>query len=124
MSLIINFASLALLLCAISLAWPIAFDQPDNAALLSIKHNVAYHFTEARTGTAGLKPLKCGAQPTGTVEAIQRETREILGKALGMDGRLKRANAVAIQEKMKLAWNVDGEARMEVERLLEKYFPN
>ncbi|KIJ46021.1 glycosyltransferase family 1 protein, partial [Sphaerobolus stellatus SS14] len=100
------------------IAWPMAADQPDNAALLSITHNAAYQLTEARTGSAGLKALKRGVQPTGTVEALQRETREILEKARGIDGKLKRQNAEALKNKMRAAWSENGEAVTELKRLL------
>ncbi|KIJ46277.1 glycosyltransferase family 1 protein [Sphaerobolus stellatus SS14] len=104
------------------LAWPISGDQPDNAALLSITLNAGYQLTEARTGTSGLRKLKRGVQPTGTVEAIQRETREILEKARGKDGELKRMNAATIKNKMKAALEEDGEAITELNRLLAKVF--
>ncbi|KIJ46276.1 glycosyltransferase family 1 protein [Sphaerobolus stellatus SS14] len=103
-------------------AWPICADQPYNAAILSLRLNVGYQLTEARTGEAGLKALKRGAQPTGTVEALQRETREILEKARGVDGKLKRQNAQDLQSQMKAAWNEHGEAVTELKRLLENKF--
>ena len=106
------------------LAWPLFADQPDNAALLSLKLDVAYQLIEARTGEPGLKFLKRGVQPTGTVEALRHETREILQKARGEDGKLKRKNAKDIQKKMKAAWNDNGEATTELRRLLEKQFPS
>ncbi|KIJ36596.1 glycosyltransferase family 1 protein, partial [Sphaerobolus stellatus SS14] len=101
------------------IAWLILGDQPDNAALLSIKLCVAYQLTEARTGDAGLKALKRGVQPTGTIQALEREAREILEKARGPDGKIKRCNAQVIKEKMKAAWEENGEALTEIRRLLE-----
>ncbi|KIJ46267.1 glycosyltransferase family 1 protein [Sphaerobolus stellatus SS14] len=106
------------------LAWPISGDQADNAALVSITLNAGYQLTEARTGSSGLRGLKRGVRPTGTVEAIQRETREILEKARGKDGGFKRANAVAIKNKIKTALKDDGEAITELNRLLVKVFPS
>ncbi|KIJ46325.1 glycosyltransferase family 1 protein, partial [Sphaerobolus stellatus SS14] len=103
-------------------AWPLFADQPYNAAILSLRLNVGYQLTEARTGEAGLKGLKRGVQPTGTVEALQRETREILEKAHGADGKLKRQNARNIQVQLRAAWNDDGEAVTELKRLLKDIF--
>ncbi|KIJ28937.1 glycosyltransferase family 1 protein [Sphaerobolus stellatus SS14] len=106
------------------IAWPILGDQPDNAALLSLKLNVAYQLTEARTGEAGLKALKRGVQPTGTIQAVEREAREVLEKARSVDGEIKRKNAHAIKDRMKEAWEENGEALTELRRLLEKEFPS
>ncbi|KIJ51726.1 glycosyltransferase family 1 protein, partial [Sphaerobolus stellatus SS14] len=106
------------------IAWPIMFDQPFNAALISIALNVGYQLTEARTGDAGLKALKRGVQPTGTVDAIQLEIREILRNSRGTDGKSKRKNVEAIKDKMKAAWKEDGEASTGLKRLLEKEFPS
>ncbi|KIJ46331.1 glycosyltransferase family 1 protein [Sphaerobolus stellatus SS14] len=102
------------------IAWPIVADQPDNAALISITLNVGYQLTEARTGDAGLRPMKRGVKPTGTVDAIQREIREILQRARGEDGKIKRTNAEVISNKMKEDWEENGEAGTGLKRLLEK----
>ncbi|KIJ28143.1 glycosyltransferase family 1 protein [Sphaerobolus stellatus SS14] len=83
------------------ITWPIVADQPDNAALISITLDVGYQLTEARTGDAGLRPMKRGVKPTGTVDAIQREIWEILQRARGEDGKIKRTNAEVISNKMK-----------------------
>ncbi|KIJ31033.1 glycosyltransferase family 1 protein [Sphaerobolus stellatus SS14] len=95
------------------IAWPIMFDQPFNAALISIALNVGYQLTEARTGDVGLKALKRGVQPTGTVDAIQLEIREILRNSREADGKLKRKNAEVIKDKMKAAWKEGGEAMLD-----------
>ncbi|KIJ28135.1 glycosyltransferase family 1 protein [Sphaerobolus stellatus SS14] len=105
------------------IAWPIYADQAESAALISVTLNVAYQLTEARTGDTGLKVLKRGVKPTGTVDALQREAREIIDKSRGSDGKLKRKNAEDIKKKMKLAWEEHGEAVTELRRFLNKEFP-
>ncbi|KIJ46278.1 glycosyltransferase family 1 protein [Sphaerobolus stellatus SS14] len=105
------------------LAWPLFADQPYNAAILSLRLNVGYQLMEARTGTAGLKALKRGIQPTGTDEALRRETLEIIEKMRTADGKLKRQNAQNLQAQMKAAWDEDGEAVTELKRLLENNIP-
>ncbi|KIJ28432.1 glycosyltransferase family 1 protein [Sphaerobolus stellatus SS14] len=105
------------------IAWPLAGDQPDNAARLSVILDVAYQVIEARTGEAGLKSLKRGAQPSGTVEALTREARQILKKAQGPDGAQKRKNAQAISSNLKRAWEVDGDAYNDLKQFLGKEFP-
>ncbi|KIJ46333.1 glycosyltransferase family 1 protein, partial [Sphaerobolus stellatus SS14] len=104
------------------IGWPITADQPYNAALISITLNIGYQLTEARTGDAGLRALKSGVQPAGTVEALLREIRYILEKARGEDGKLKRQNAHTIKIKMKAAWDDQGEAAVELRKLLSKVF--
>ncbi|GJJ06839.1 hypothetical protein Clacol_001035 [Clathrus columnatus] len=94
------------------IAWPLSADQPVNAAYTSSILNIAYELFETRI-RSGLRPLYRGIEPQGTLEAIETEIRNVLQQAWGCDGARKRENILKLKEKLNIAWNEDGEARIE-----------
>jgi len=112
------------------ICWPIHSDQPFNAAQLSVNLNVAYELLEVRSGPNGYLPMRrffdsqasgtgrernqpvSGSeghlQLTGTLDAVKHEFREVLEKARGEDGKVKRRNALKIREQMRTGW-IEGE---------------
>ena len=65
---------------------------------------------EVRSGH-GLKPLyRTGKAPTGTIEAVKAEVKDVLTKAFGEDGQAKRANSLKLKGEMEKAWTEDGPA--------------
>ena len=64
--------------------------------------------------------MKRGVKPEGTVEAVEAEARWVLEDAWGPNGKLKRANAVEIKNKMREAWEEGGEAVRDLKAFLDK----
>ena len=93
-------------------------DQPAHAAYLTITLDVAYELIQVRTGESGLKPLYRGVQPTGTLDAIVSEARAVLQSARGDEGKRKRRNAEVMRDKLKKAWEEDGEGLVSFRRFL------
>ena len=77
---------------------------------------------EVRTGF-GLKPLHRGVNPTGTVEAVAAEARNILQKALGIDGGRKRRNAESLRDKWRETWEEGGDALRNLREFLNSCCP-
>ncbi|GJJ06841.1 hypothetical protein Clacol_001037 [Clathrus columnatus] len=102
------------------IAWPLSADQPVNAAYMSSVLNIAYELFETRIGS-GLRPLYRGIKPQGALEAIETEIRTVLQKAWGCDGARKRENILKLKEKLNIAWNEDGEARIELREFLKRF---
>ncbi|PAV19566.1 UDP-Glycosyltransferase glycogen phosphorylase [Pyrrhoderma noxium] len=101
--------------------WPFDADQPGNAANISITHNAGYELYEVRNGL-GLRPLhRLGDKtPEGTVEAVRREIREVLDKAIGDDGKIKRENARKLSVKFSEMWDEEnGSGWKDLTRLVE-----
>lgn len=48
---------------------------------------------------------------TGTLDAVKHEFREVLEKARGEDGKIKRRNALKIREQMGAGWTEGGSER-------------
>ncbi|PIL36221.1 hypothetical protein GSI_01882 [Ganoderma sinense ZZ0214-1] len=100
--------------------WPISAEQPMNALYLTDHLNVAYELIEVRNGS-GLGPIyRNGKKPTGSIEAVQAEVRDVLDRAFNEDGAKKRASVQALQKTLQAAWSDDGTARKEVETLLDE----
>lgn len=102
-----------------SIAWPISIDQPGNAAHLTLNLDVAFELIQVRTGVHGLKPLYRGVQPTGTVEAVAAEARQVLQRAKGEEGQRKRKNAELIRDNLKAAWEEGGEGLESMRQFLQ-----
>lgn len=100
------------------ITWPIAADQPANAAYLTLTLDVAFELIQVRTGESGLRPLYRGVQPTGTLDAVASEARHVLQSARGEEGEKKRRNAEVIRNNLKQAWEEDGEGLTDLRRLL------
>ena len=59
------------------IAWPIVFDQPGNAAHISLSLDVAFQLIQVRQGIEGLRPLyRGGSPPIGTRESVAAEARD------------------------------------------------
>lgn len=87
---------------------------------LTVNLNVAYELFEVRNGKLGLSPLiRLGnMSPSGTVEAVRREVRDILRKAIGEDGKIKRMNAEQIGAELVRSWNIGNVCHAELVKLL------
>ncbi|KAH8110155.1 UDP-Glycosyltransferase/glycogen phosphorylase [Phellopilus nigrolimitatus] len=101
------------------ICWPFDADQPSNAANLTITHGLGYELFEIRSGH-GLRPVhRLGDRtPEGTVDALEREIRDVLTKARGTDGQNKRANVKRFREELVKNWEQDGVCWNEIEKLL------
>ncbi|TCD71965.1 hypothetical protein EIP91_000097 [Steccherinum ochraceum] len=101
------------------ICWPFHADQPANTINLTEIHDVAYELLEVRTGPNGLKPsYRTGRVHEGTSKAIRLETRAVLEKAFGDDGKRKRANAKVLQKAILSAWDKGGPAENEMVKFL------
>ncbi|KAI5117596.1 hypothetical protein M0805_004047 [Coniferiporia weirii] len=105
------------------ICWPIMADQPYNAAQLT-RLNVSYELFEVRTGTYGLRPVhRLGRAPVGTLEALREETRDMMTRAFGEDGREKRRNAERIRNQISGSWAEEGYCWKEIQGLLDFGLP-
>lgn len=101
------------------IAWPINFDQPVNAAYLTLTLDVAFELIRVRVGKHGLRPLYRGSpQPAGTLEVVAVEARDVLQRARGEEGARKRRNAELLGDKLRGAWKKGGEGLGDFERLM------
>ena len=101
------------------IVWPFRADQPMNAVMLSEKHKVAYELREVRTGE-GLRPIyRDGFKAAGTLDALKREAKEVLGKAFGEDGKEKRARLADLREAVLREWKEGGASWKDVNDFLD-----
>ncbi|KAH9847629.1 UDP-Glycosyltransferase/glycogen phosphorylase [Lenzites betulinus] len=92
--------------------WPFGADQPLSAVHVSDSLQAGYELIEGRSGSNGLKPIyRTGRQPTGTVEALKAEVRDVLGRAFGADGARKRENMQKFSRAVEREWDEGGVAR-------------
>ncbi|CDO73252.1 hypothetical protein BN946_scf185008.g14 [Trametes cinnabarina] len=99
--------------------WPIDADQPPNAVQLSEDLGIAYELIEVRN-EAGLGTIyRTGEKPTGSIEAVKAEVRDVLARASGPDGQEKRMRLDALRTKLQAAWAQGGVARADVETFLD-----
>ncbi|KAI9067512.1 glycosyltransferase family 1 protein [Trametes sanguinea] len=99
--------------------WPIDADQTPNAIHLTEELRVAYELIEVRNG-AGLGTIyRTGHKPTGTVEAVKNEIRDVLARAFGADGEEKRARLGALRTELQAAWAEGGVAMRDMEVFLD-----
>ena len=84
--------------------------------------NVAYELFEVRNGEHGLAPIRRLADrvPTGTVDDVRHEVRQVLIQAKGEDGKVKRANAERIKVEMAKSWETGGSCRVELDKVLDE----
>ncbi len=91
-----------------------------NAVHISEQLKVGYELIEVRTGTAGRHTIyRNGRTPSGTIEAIKDEARDVLAKAYGPDGAEKRQRLVALQHAITHEWEEGGAALRDVKAFLE-----
>jgi hypothetical protein len=104
--------------------YPISGDQPANALLMTIKHEAAFEFLSVRTGVLGEQlPYRCrnGPVPEFSPDGVKKETRELLKRLNGEEGRRVRANFERLGEAYSRNWEESGEARLNLEGFLTKY---
>ncbi|OJT07393.1 UDP-glycosyltransferase 87A1 [Trametes pubescens] len=96
------------------ICWPFLGDQPVNTIVLAETHQVAYELLEVRTGQ-GLRPIfRTGKAPTGTLDAVRAEARDVLARAFGEDGAQRRARLLALKERVNESWAEGGASRKDV----------
>ncbi|KDR66298.1 hypothetical protein GALMADRAFT_1162382 [Galerina marginata CBS 339.88] len=101
------------------IAWPLMFDQPGNAAHISLSLDVAFQLIQVRTGKEGLKPLhRTGTPPVGDCESVAVEARDILRRMKGAEGDRKRKNAEGVRDKLGRARKGAGDGQEDFKRLL------
>ncbi len=97
------------------ICWPFLHDQPVNTIVLTETHRVAYELLEVRTGQ-GLRPIfRTGKAPTGTLDAVRAEARDVLARAFGEEGAQMRARLVALRERVNGSWAEGGASRKDME---------
>lgn len=101
------------------ICWPFHADQPINASYLTQSLNVGYELIEVRTGKGMLPLYRTGKAPAGTFEALRTEALDVLAKAWGEDGNIKRENMRRLQTEVCEAWEGNGPASMEMEKFIE-----
>lgn len=81
-----------------------------NAAYISLKHKVGYELLEIRIEHA-LRPAYRGDHPTGTLEAIEKEIRDVIAKVFGPDGEEKRKNIRSLRDRRSALWEDGGASK-------------
>ncbi|KAI5116141.1 hypothetical protein M0805_006322 [Coniferiporia weirii] len=97
------------------ICWPYDFDQPYNAMLVSLVHDIGYELMQVRSGEKGLKKAHRAASeddnPKGEESAWRAEMRDVLTRARGADGERKRGNAQKMKLRVVESWKEGGSAR-------------
>jgi hypothetical protein len=91
---------------------------------MTVQHEAAFEFLSVRTGELGEKlPYRCrnGSAPEFTTEGVKKETRELLKRMKGEEGRRVRANFERLGEAYGRNWEEGGEAKLNLEGFLTKY---
>jgi hypothetical protein len=103
--------------------YPIAGDQPGNALLMSVKHQAAFELLSVRTGLGQQLPYRCrdGPAPDFSADGVKKETRTLLERLKGEDGRRVRANFERLGEAYGKTWREGGEAKANLDRFMTKY---
>lgn len=104
--------------------WPFGADQPLNSALITCQHKAGFELLEVRTGEKGRQRpyrYKDGFCPTFTVDSARKEVVDLLGELESEKGRIVRTNWEALANECGKVWEENGEARLELSRLIEKY---
>lgn len=81
---------------------------------------MGYELFEVRSGH-GLRPVhRLGDRVfAGSVDAVKEEMREVLMKAMGEDGSIKRQNVLRFREELRERWNPGGECWREIKRITD-----
>ncbi|KZO90767.1 glycosyltransferase family 1 protein [Calocera viscosa TUFC12733] len=83
------------------IAWPVAVDQTQGARWVSEVLDTAFELLQVRVGLGQKKAFRGGPNGTdiiGTEEAIKAEMKDVLKRALGEEGKQKRANASKVKQ--------------------------
>jgi hypothetical protein len=95
------------------------FDQPGNAAYITLSLDVAIELIQVRTGIEGLKRLhRGGSPPIGTCESVAVEARDVFRRLTGSEGDRKRRNAEVVRDKLSSAWKNAGDGTEDFKSLL------
>ncbi|KAK7026042.1 hypothetical protein VNI00_015769 [Paramarasmius palmivorus] len=102
--------------------WPIAAEQPLNAALLSLKFNAVFEVRRGERGTK--KPYRCGdgPSPAFTDHSLRKELRALLQSLKGDEARRVRGNFEIIADRLASVWEDGGEAQKAFEGFLNRHF--
>ncbi|KZT07197.1 glycosyltransferase family 1 protein [Laetiporus sulphureus 93-53] len=82
------------------ICWPFAFDQPLNAAHITVNLDIGYELFQIRNGPGLGLVHRLGKAPEGSVEAVRTEAQDVLTRAFGEDGARKRANVLKLKHRM------------------------
>jgi hypothetical protein len=97
-------------------------DQPTNIAHLVHNLDVAFEFTENKTGPHAKKPIySTGKTPTCTLEAFHKELNAVFNDLSSPIGERKKANAKRHQSELANAWSSDGPGRKTLDALIQQY---
>jgi hypothetical protein len=92
---------------------------------LDLTHRAAFELLSVREGEGAQPPLRivrAGAPPIDfSVEGVRKEVIQLLERLRSDEGALVRANAEKLGAAMDKSWNKDGEASIQLEKLLLKY---
>ncbi|KAH9858671.1 UDP-Glycosyltransferase/glycogen phosphorylase [Lenzites betulinus] len=101
------------------ICWPFLGDQPVNTIVLTETYGAGYELLEVRTGE-GLRPIfRSDYTPTGTLDAVRAEARDVLQRAFGEDGVGRRAKMLALKARVDKAWEKGGASHTDVEAFLD-----
>ena len=87
--------------------------------MVTDKHKIGYELFEVRSGHGLKKIYHTGSTPTGTVEAVKLEARNVLTRAFGKEGDAQREELLALRERLLGEWAEDGASRKGVEAFLD-----
>ncbi|KIJ41897.1 glycosyltransferase family 1 protein [Sphaerobolus stellatus SS14] len=103
------------------ICWPQEGDQPANALYLSTALDVSFELLQVRTGLGRRKVYRDGTIPTGTLESIRAEFRDVLSRAKGPSGERKRENALKVSQALIGAWSDAGVSRETMARFISRF---
>lgn len=102
------------------ICWPFEADQPSNAANIAFTHNMGYELFEIRSEHGLLPVHRLGNRAiAATLDSVRAEIREVLTKAMGEDGRVKRANVLKFREELRECWKPGGRSWKEIARITD-----
>ena len=82
-------------------------------------HQISYELLEVRSGH-GLRSIRrTGYTPTGTLDALRAEARDVLLRAFGEDGKEKRKRLEVLREEVLSEWAEGGATKKDVEAFLD-----
>jgi hypothetical protein len=90
---------------------------------LALVHKAAFELLSVRTGPGAQPPYRCigGPQPEFTVEGVRKETRDLLKRLDGEEGRQVRTNLEVLGKLSDSAWAEGGSAKQEMNGFLRAY---
>lgn len=103
------------------ICWPLFADQPLLSIMVSQVLNCGFELSEVRQGFGLKYRQSTGMTPTGTLEAVAEEAREVL-KAAFFDQEkraVKEEGARKMQKLLNDAWKESGEAKKDAEAFVQ-----